>query len=109
MSLRPRPSDAIAGFEWDAGNVGKCGKHGVAREEIEALFRHPHRIAPDVLHSVAETRFLAIGRGSGSRPIFVVFTLRDGADGRLIRPISARYMHRKEIARHEQAAAASDQ
>jgi uncharacterized DUF497 family protein len=27
----------IAGFDWDAGNWPKCGKHGVSREEIEQV------------------------------------------------------------------------
>lgn len=36
------------------------------------------------------------------RHIFVVFTLRDRGADRLIRPISARYMHRKEIEHYEE-------
>jgi uncharacterized protein len=31
------------------------------------------------------------------RPVFVVFTVRIVDDRELIRPVSARYMHRKEI------------
>ncbi len=79
-----------AGFDWDDGNSAKCQKHGVSLAEIEALFRNPHRIFPDIAHSTAETRFLAIGKGGGERHIFAVFALRPGEAGVLIRPISAR-------------------
>ena len=54
----------ITGFDWDAGNWPKCGKHGVSREEIEQLFREGKaRIAPDVKHSTQdEGRYIAVGR-----------------------------------------------
>jgi len=88
----------IAGFDWDAGNWPKCGKHGVSREEIERLFLEgTPRVAPDLKHSSpAESRYLAVGRVDG-RPMFVAFAMRRGR----IRPISARYMHSKEIASYE--------
>jgi uncharacterized DUF497 family protein len=95
----------VAGFDWDEGNEGKCGKHGIARVEIEAVFRHPHRVTPDLAHSTVETRFLAIGEGDGPRAILVAFTLRERDGERLIRPISARHMHRKEIEHYEKAIA----
>ena len=95
-------SRAIAGFDWDDGNRAKCRKHGVSLAEIEDVFGHPHRIAPDFAHSIAESRFLAIGNGGGLRAIFVAFTLRDSGGERLIRPISARYMHRKELEGYEE-------
>jgi uncharacterized protein len=99
----------VAGFDWDDGNRAKCTKHGVSIAEIEALFRLPNRIAPDIAHSIVESRFLAIGRGGGMRPVFVAFTLREAGGETFIRPISARYMHRKELAHYEQAAAYPDQ
>ncbi len=49
------------GFEWDEGNWPKCGKHGVTREEIEHLFTSA-RVAPDLMHSQQETRYIAVGR-----------------------------------------------
>ena len=100
---------AASGFEWDEGNWDKCQKHGVCIAEIEALFTHPHHLVPDVAHSTIETRFLAIGRGSGNRTILVAFTLRAGQIETLIRPISARFMHVKEIEAYEKATAPSDQ
>jgi uncharacterized DUF497 family protein len=59
------------GFNWDSGNREKCQKHGVSIAEIK------------------------------SRKVFVVFTLRNHDDGVLIRPISARYMHKREVESYE--------
>ena len=100
---------AVSGFQWDGGNRDKCQKHGVSIAEIEALFTHPHHLAPDVAHSTTETRFLAIGSGGGARPILVAFTLREQGGETFIRPVSARYMHLKEIEAYEKATAPSDQ
>jgi len=91
----------IAGFEWDRGNRAKCLKHGVSAEQIESLFLRPVTILPDEAHSLTETRFKGIGRTPAGRHIFLVFTIRDKKGGRHIRPISARYMHNKEIQQYE--------
>ena len=99
----------VAGFDWDEGNLAKCQKHGVSIDEIEGLFRYPHHLAPDPAHSAIETRYLAIGQGTGPRPIFVAFSLREVSGESFIRPISARYMHRKEIEYYEKAIAHPDQ
>ena len=96
---------AIAGFDWDDGNRAKWRKHGLSLDEVEAVFHHPHGLAPDIAHSGPEMRFLAIGDGGGSRPTLVAFTLRERDGARLIRPISARHMHRKEIEHYAQAIA----
>ena len=93
----------VSGFDWDAGNRAKCAKHGLSREEIESLFRGNPRVAPDLEHSSAEDRFIAVGRTASGRPLFVAFTLRGKERRRLIRPIPARYMHAKEIAAYEAA------
>ena len=100
---------AASGFQWDAGNVGKCQKHGISVAEIEALFSRQHHLAPDVAHSTTETRFLAIGKGGGDRTILAVFTLRDEYGEKFIRPISARYMHLKEVEYYEKTTAPFDQ
>jgi uncharacterized DUF497 family protein len=86
------------GFEWDEGNIAKCQKHGLSLEEIEAFFRSKVFVSPDVKHSGEEERFLAVGSSRDGKPMFVVFTLRDN----LIRPISARYMHKKEAQNYEE-------
>ena len=88
-----------AGFDWDEGNWPKCGKHGVSREEIEevllgkpAVLVDPH---PD------ETRMRAIGKTKAGRHIFLAFMVGE-IDGLIkLRPISARYMHQKEIEHYE--------
>lgn len=91
----------IAGFNWDSGNLQKCRKHGVSRAEIEFVFQHNPRIAPDLKHSDKETRYLAIGRSSAGRALFVAFTLRHIGGKVYIRPISTRYMHQKEVKSYE--------
>jgi uncharacterized DUF497 family protein len=91
----------VAGFEWDAGNREKCQKHGVSLGEIEALFTRPVMMLPDQAHSVTEARLKAIGRTETGRNIFVVFTLREHDGQKYIRPISARYMHQKEVDSYE--------
>jgi uncharacterized DUF497 family protein len=55
----------------------------------ESLF-----ISPDPDHSSYETRFHALGRTLDGRLLHVTFTLRK--EGRRLRVISARDMHRKE-------------
>lgn len=78
---------------------------GVTLDEIEALFKGEPRVAPDIRHSSDEDRLIAIGRNGVGRPLFVAFTLRVRNGERLIRPITARYMHAREIRRYEAAGA----
>lgn len=68
---------------------------------IESLFTREVAILPDTAHSQKERRFRAIGRTDKGRGVFIVFTLRRKRDEVLIRPISARYMHKKEIESYE--------
>ena len=91
----------VAGFDWDAGNRAKCQKHCVSVAEVEGLFDRPLLIIPDTAHSQGEVRFRAIGKTARGRSVFLVFTLRVGARKRFIRPVSARYMHRKEVIHYE--------
>ena len=94
----------VQGFDWDDGNRTKCQKHGVSIAEIEALFMDAPRIAPDPKHSDDEDRMIAVGRTDAGRPVFVAFTIRT-KNRRLIRPVTARYMHAKEIAAYEKESA----
>ncbi|MCU0974941.1 MAG: BrnT family toxin, partial [Steroidobacteraceae bacterium] len=89
--------ERVAGFEWEDGKRAKCTRHGVSIAEIEALFRGEVWVFPDISHSDRETRCLGIGRTAAGRHVFVAFTfrLRDGE--RWLRPISARFMHAKEV------------
>jgi uncharacterized DUF497 family protein len=88
-------------FDWDDGNKAKCQKHGVSIEEIEAFFIAGPKVAPSQSYAGPEVRFIAIGRNSTGRPMFVAFTLRMRRGHTCVRPISARYMHGKEVERYE--------
>ena len=92
-----------AGFDWDRGNRAKCQKHGVSLEDVEYLMKSGPRIVPDVTQSRREDRFIAVGRSLKGRSMFVAFTLREKDGERFIRPVSARYMHKKESERYEEA------
>ena len=95
----------IAGFDWDEGNRSKCQKHGVSQAAIESMFRSSIAVLPDPLHSESEERFKAIGKSDDDRWIFLVFTLRTRRDKRLVRSISARFMHKKEVQHYEKETA----
>jgi hypothetical protein len=89
-------------FDWDGGNREKCQKHGLSIAEVEYVLSHGETyIVPDLRNSEYEPRFIAIGRSPSGRYAFVIFTprLRNGRP--VWRPISVRYMHKKEVARYE--------
>ena len=92
----------IEGFEWDEGNSRKSvEKHDVSQAEAEQIFfNDPLLIVEDTRHSAHEVRLHALGRTDAGRLLHVSFTL--SSEGRLIRVISARTMHRKERLRYEQ-------
>lgn len=95
------------GFDWDAGNLAKCQKHGLSIAEIEYVVRHTETlIVHDIKNSATEDRFIAVGRAPGGRYAFVAFTPRRQGGQLLLRPVSARFMHQKEIARYEKESAA---
>jgi len=95
-------SEAVAGFNWDDGNREKCLKHGVTIEEIESAFRGGMlRLFPDPAHSTSETRYIGIGLSASGRHVLVAYTYREIEKQRFIRPISARFMHAKEIKHYE--------
>lgn len=104
--VHPEPMELrVAGFDWDRANREKCQKHGVSIGEIESAFGRPIAVVPDPSHSRSEDRFKAIGTTAERRHVLIVFTLRNRDRETLIRPISARYMHRKEVEYYEEAAA----
>ncbi len=88
------------GFDWGRGNRAKCQKHGLSIALIESLFAQPLAIVPSA-DSREESRFCAVGQTGDGRRVFLVFTLRRKGDKQLIRPISARYMHKREIESYE--------
>ncbi len=91
----------FAGFDWDDGNLSKCEKHGVTRASIEWALEGEITLFDDPYDSDIEKRFRAIGKDESGRHVFIVFSIRRSENKQLIRPISARYMHRKEIESYE--------
>jgi uncharacterized protein len=91
----------IEGFDWDEGNNRKSVEnHDVSQAEAEQIFfNDPLLVVEDVSHSARELRLQALGRTDAGRLLHISFTLR--GDGKLIRVISARTMHRKERLRYE--------
>ncbi len=89
----------VSGFDWDKGNWPKCNKHGVTKEEIEEIFLFSPHIMTDPFPY--EARIRVIGKTAVGRYIFLVFTFREIDNKTFIRPISARYMHEKEIKHYE--------
>jgi uncharacterized DUF497 family protein len=94
----------IEGFDWDEGNSRKSAeKHDVSQAEAEQVFfNDPLLVVEDISHSNHEIRLQALGHTDSGRLLHISFTLR--GEGRLIRVISARAMHRKERLRYEQEA-----
>ena len=99
--------DLPSGLDWDAGNLTKCQSHGVMIDEVESLFNRQPKFAPDLAHSAAENRFIAVGVTDGGRALFVVFTFRERDGRQLVRPISARYMHAREAKRYGEESSSS--
>jgi len=89
----------ISGFNWDDGNWPKCGKLGVSQEEVEQVLMGTPAVMSDP-HS-AVPRMRAIGKTTAGRYVFLVFMLRKINAKNTLRPISARYMHQKEIDHYE--------
>ncbi len=87
----------VTGFDWDHGNLEKCQKHGVEIAEIESVFRQTLAVFPDPTDSREEDRFVGIGKTNQGRSLFIAFTLCSHSDEVLIRPISACYMHQKDL------------
>lgn len=95
----------IDGFDWDDGNREKCLKHGLTLALIESVSLGGVHMMPDPAHSNREARYIAIGCTREQRHVFIAFTLRDRNGLRLLRPISARYMHRKEVEHYAKSTA----
>lgn len=87
------------GFDWDEGNRAKCQMHGVSIAEVEEALSNVRLVVDDP--SPFEKRYRTVGRTTAGRHVFAVFTMR----GALLRPISVRYMHAKEVRAYEEALA----
>lgn len=84
----------LTGFEWDKGNIDKTyEKHGITPHGSEEVFLYEKiQIKSDIKHQEIENRFIAIGKISRGRILFVIFTFRDSK----IRIISSRIANKKE-------------
>ena len=88
-------------IDWDDGNTEKCQRHGVSLDEIEELLSSGKlRAFPDP--AVHELRKRGVGVTAAGRYVFLVWTLRETPAGTKLRPISARYMHDKEVKYYEE-------
>ena len=91
----------FAGFDWDSGNWPKCGQHGLSRQEIEQVLLGEPAVMVDP--HPEEPRMRAIGKTAAGRYVFLVFMVRKVDGHTKLRPISARYMHQKEVDHYESA------
>jgi uncharacterized DUF497 family protein len=90
------------GFDWDKGNILKVTKHGLSLEDVEKFFTQGVLVFEDSKHSEVEPRSIAVGAiGSQNKLVFVAFTIRVRDFKVLIRPISARFMRKKEMDAYE--------
>lgn len=72
--------------------------------EIEsALLLDDMLVVHDAKHSQDERRYIAAGPTRSGRYLFVAYTLRTIDERTALRPITARYMHKDEAERYEQA------
>jgi hypothetical protein len=79
--------ERVTGFDWDEGNRATCQKHGLSAADIEGLFERAVMVLADAARSHAEECFRAIGTTATGRYVFLMFTIRERAGERLIRPI----------------------
>ena len=92
----------FSGFDWDEGNTQNCLKHGVTKEEIEDLFLSEGiYLSKDSEHSNYERPMQVYGKTEQGKFLFVAFTFREITNKIFVRPISARYMHDKEVRKYE--------
>jgi uncharacterized protein len=87
-------------FEWDPRKAqANVDKHGVTFDEAVTVFLDTDALdGPDLRHSVAEARFLRLGRSADERVLMVAYKLRSSGHAETIRLISARRASRRERA-----------
>lgn len=89
-----RPEPLWGGFDWDTHKAdSNLKKHAISFEEAETVFLDPLSImAPDMGHSIGESRMIGIGLSSNGQVLVVSYTERESR----IRIISARKATRRE-------------
>lgn len=98
--MKVNPLKDVTGFEWDKSNIAHIGKHSVTTEEAEDIFfDSKYVLNDDIQHSVAEKRFVIIGKAENGRLLYQIFTIRESK----IRVISSRDINRREVKLYEKA------
>jgi uncharacterized protein len=97
----------MAKFNWDEGNWPKCAKHGVTQSEVEEATLNARFIVDDP--NSHEKRYRTATKLLSGRYVFAVFTVRQHTKETYIRPISARYMHQREVTSYEKDMARTQQ
>lgn len=86
-------------FEWDPNKAkSNLEKHGISFEEASSVFADFNSLTiDDPKHSIAEKRFITLGKSANGHRLVVVHTDRSSR----IRIISARIASRKERNQYE--------
>ncbi len=83
--------DDLAGFDWDAANVGHILRHAVTPFEVEDVVSRPHvTVAAKSIRG--ERRWKLLGKTVSNRYLVVVFTIRR----KLFRTVTAYEMNVSE-------------
>ncbi len=96
---------SVHGVEWDEGNRSKCQKHGMTIADVEHVLMEGRAIFVPARSGSDDERLVAIGVTAAGRYAFVVVTPRPHEGRLMLRPVSARFMHGREIRKYEQAIA----
>lgn len=89
----------VTGFEWDEANVKHIARHNATPSEAEDVFFDTNNVLnEDLKHSIAENRFIIIGKTKEGRLLYQIFTKR----GNKIRIISSRDINKKEVKLYEE-------
>jgi hypothetical protein len=90
----------VPSFEFDPVKAAaNLKKHRVSFDEAITVFADPLRATlPDVLHSLEEQRFIALGQSTRGRILFVVYTESDSC----VRLIGARVATATERKQYEE-------
>ena len=85
-------------IEWDPAKAGSnLSKHGISFSDVEPAFYDEFALSMSDGFSVAEERFLLVGRDALGRILTVSYTYRDN----FIRIISARLATKSERTKYE--------
>ncbi len=85
-------------IEWDPAKAGSnLSKHGISFSDVEPAFYDEFTLSMSDDFSVAEERFLLVGRDALGRILTVSYTYRDN----FIRIISARLATKSERTKYE--------